>query len=205
MRTLLFPLLILLILSACSNSGRKANPKEFMRWEQRHHDLLKAEKEINGITYTLNYIPNEWMVLRNYDLEKRNDLDSIKQMINQVKQQYFTFKIGPSKGNKDILYHQIKSNAEYDKRILYYAFEVKNDLLLVEGKDTLRCLDSHFERTYGLTPYITLNLVFPEALPGEQLLREQDIHFIFEDVVFNSGRIRLMIPKENLKKIPILN
>ena|ERR1035437_9057393 len=105
MRTLLFPLLILLIyLSACSNSGRNANPKEFMRWEERHHDLLKGEKEFNGITFTLNYIPNEWMVLRNYDLEKPNNLDSLKHMISQVKQQYFTFKIGPSKGNKDILY-----------------------------------------------------------------------------------------------------
>lgn len=193
---------ILLLLTSCLNPPQIVSPQQFGHWYEKNKEKLAVKKEINDMTYSVQYVPYEYLVIKN--LNKTNSLsaDSVIARIGTVKEQYFTMRIGLVNSSKYLLYYNLGSNSTYDQRVYYYSFSVKNDLMLVEGKDTLRCIDSHFERTFGLTPYITLDLIFP-IRPSAQ--RNENIQFIFNDIVFNNGRIKLIIPKEELRKIPKLN
>jgi hypothetical protein len=198
----IYILFLLFFLTYCSGPAAKLNPEDYIRWYERHKDDLIVIKSVNSINYTLQYNPKELLFARNYvKPENKLSYDSLSSSFSNTKQQYFIFKIGLNGTNSDILNYNLKSNSEYNQRVDYYAFYFPQDIILVQGTDTLRCIDSHFERTYGLTPYITLNLVFPESDATANMGKQ----IIYDDVIFNNGKIKLSIPEEIIKKIPILS
>jgi hypothetical protein len=176
----------------------KKSPAEFIKWVSNCESCNHNKKTIGEYTFEFIYIPAAYFVLVNQKDPSsiaEEELSEGLEGLNGV--QHYQLKI--SSGSKDLLKHRLTSEEEYYERISYYSGLVEKDIMLIDGKDTLECLFCHFERNYGLTPFIHLNLAFKD-INGSVCSKT----LVFNDVVFGNGPVMIKISSESLKKIPAL-
>ena len=91
----------------------------------------------------------------------------------------------------------LEQKEDYYLRLKYYSFDIQNDLKLIDGQDTMKCVFSHFERTYGILPYIKIVTAFEKSKKqgGDKI-------FSYNDKTFNKGIVNLMVKDKALKNIP---
>jgi hypothetical protein len=63
----------------------------------------------------------------------------------------------------DMLRFGLTTVPEHQARLEYYTLAFKEDLFLLAGRDTISCLDSHFERLHMDSPYRDFILTFPKS------------------------------------------
>ncbi len=174
-------------------------PGEYLKWvEMPAHGLVK-EKKIGGINFQAQYKPYEYVVLKESGLNPVTP-EGMKAQLNQMGDlTYFTLRMQTTDGS-DPLKYQVTSKEAYYARIKYLSFDVQNDVKLVSGKDTLKCVIAAYDRSYGLKPEITVMTGF--------LLKQKksmdDFQFIFNDKIFNSGPVMLSFESSALSKLPNL-
>src|SRR5690606_6843962 len=91
---------------------------------------------------------------------------------------YFDFTLS-HKNLTEYLKINLQEKEDYYHRLKYFSFDIQNDLSLVDGKDSSKCVFSHFERTYGITPYIKIVLAFDKNKESTN-----DLFFVYHDHIF---------------------
>ena len=183
-------------------------PAQYIQWVENPEHGLICSNTIENYTYTAFYKPLDYVVLK--------DLDSISSDPNQFKMQsndynglqYYTLTIERSDGgSEELLRYDLASTEDYFARIEYYSFKVQNDVILLEGNDTLACRMSHFERAYGLQSKAKIILGFDKRKGEVSKTSEQanaDKTLVFYDRIFGAGIVKLRIDKSILNSIPKL-
>jgi hypothetical protein len=163
------------------------------------HGLLKS-KQIDEVTYSAKYKPVDYIIAmetrdekltRAIYKEKHDELSGL---------QYFDLRIEIDKANGELLKYALRSGSQYESRVTYLAFDIKNDIKLVDGNDTLECVMSHFERVYDIVPYATILLGFKDT--GGNLMHEKTL--VFHDKLFGKGIIKFTFLPADLQTIPQL-
>jgi hypothetical protein len=75
---------------------------------------------------------------------------------------------------------------DYD--IKYFSNDMRNDIALIVSNDTLNCTLFHFERTYGVVPYLSFQLGFAYS----KSWKNKPHHLVFKDTYFENGEIHLV-------------
>ncbi len=187
-------ILLIAVLFSCK-SPATLNKDEYLKWYQENKDSFIFTKDIDVVHYSLEIIPESVFLAKR--LEKEQNQQS--RIVDNKALQYI-FKISNVKGNS-ILYYGIRQQQDYFNRVNYYSFGAENDFLLFNKSDTSYCNGVHFERTYELTPYITLDLNFSDM---DLYSNKNDLTFEYNDQVFNNGKIRFVIPYKTINSIPKL-
>jgi hypothetical protein len=173
----------------------------YTQWfEEGGHGLL-AEKEINGYRYSLLYKPASYETLKMYNdqLLTTEELKAVPEL------QYYTLRILKENLNDELLKDGVRDAGEYGRRVEYFSYQVQQDIRLVDGADTLSCAMVHYERTYGVSPGITLLLSFP--LKDKEKVKHpvyEQKTLAFDDEVFGNGRVNLTIDAASLNRMPEL-
>jgi hypothetical protein len=91
----------------------------------------------------------------------------------------------------DILKYGLSMPEQHQQRLQYYMQDFKNNIQLISGRDTIPCLDSHFERLNMDLPYRNFILTFqrPFIQASDQLL--------IGDPIFTQQIIQTSIRKSN--------
>ncbi len=191
-------------------SARNLIPIEYKKEIELPLNGLQVQKTVENFTFSAQYRPYEYII--GTELKKevitKDELEKGIREINQL--QYFTFKINADDAGMELLKVNLKSPGEYNYRVEYCSFQMQNDFQLVDGTDTLNCALYHFERIYGIAPYGTFMLGFPLSKKEEasrknkQSYLMQDKTLIYDDKVFEMGRIYLKIEAKNLNRLPKL-
>ena len=194
MRHLIISLLVALFLIGC---GRKTlTPEGYIKWFQEHKHEYVKNKEVNGFIYEVEYHPIEELFMKEYQ-DSLLDIKKQQNYYNELKgMQYYTLRISKNSEN-DLVNYKTINQEDYALRVKYFSFDMQNDILLVEGKDTLNCLLHHFERTYGADPHLTFSIGF-KNIPESKYEKT----FIYYDNVFNNGPIKLVFEKRLIKNTP---
>ncbi len=176
------------------------HPDSYIEWfEEGDHGLI-VEKTINDFTYSVLYKPNEYELLKEQNSSKAI---SQEQLSEDPELQYYTLRISKKDYNNELLKYGVSGLEEYSERVAYYSFNVQKDVTLFDGADTLDCVLSHYERTYGIAPYIDLLFSFPVKKSEKNVHASYTSKTIsFDDKVFGNGRINLTIEASDLNKIP---
>ena len=95
----------------------------------------------------------------------------------------FKLRIYPSEKDQELLKKGTQSEGDYYNRIRYFSSEIANDLGLVAGEDTLYTVNTLFERSYGLTPYVDVLMAFPKE-DGKA-----PKHLIFKDRILSGSML----------------
>jgi len=208
---LFFSIALMTFISSCTGVGGKSRagkeenneqltPKEYVQWLQDKDNGIKKEKNIDDITFSLQYKPAEYIVCMEEKKDQISDSLLKKQQEEFSDMEYYDLTIALSEGQGELLKHDLTSITQYDERVQYFAFDMQQDIKLIEDGDTIPCSLYHFERTYDVAPYSKFLLGFVKgknAEPKERILT-------FYDKVFNKGLIKFTYTDEDFNNIPKL-
>ena len=80
---------------------------------------------------------------------------------------------------------------ELTEKLNYLNSKIQLDFKIIQGKDTLPCVMTHFERNYGVAPYLSIQLAFENSIS----LKKQDYAVLYADHLFNNGVMQLYAKK----------
>ena len=190
---------------ACNKTGTQTytikspdDINEFVQ-EQKHNTNLNYSKKINDINYTLNYISNEQMALKQInDLSSLNQVQFDSIVHNYDSLLFFNLEISIDNFNDDLLKYNLKGDVEfnYSQLVEYYSFKMQKDINLVQNnRDTIPCVLYHYERNYGISPKTTIMLGFkPVSL--------KNMVFVYENKHLNTGTIKFAIQEKEIVNHP---
>lgn len=171
-------------------------PQKYIKWVEDKGNGLIEKKQIDNFMFTLQYIPKDYMMLKEDPALSDSKLHEKSKELGDL--QYFTFTIS-SVDEKDVMESGIVSQEEYQKRIEYFSFQMQNDLKLIDGNDTLECVLFNFERTFGIQPQCRFNLAFESVRKSGEYKT-----MVFNDQVLGLGTVKLSLLTKNLENIPHL-
>lgn len=205
---IIFPLLLcLLALTACSPV--ELDPNAYASWIENPDNGLNTTAIAGDFKFNLQYKPLTYVAFLNLEKENRNKTEFLKNMEDMKDLQYYTLRINPKGGGGEMLQTNLTSKEEYFYRVQYFSFQLKRDLYLVEGKDSLPCVFAHFERSYAVSPNNNFILAFPVS-EKEKSLRTQgkeyltDKVLVYNDQYLQTGQVKLKIDKKSFANIPDL-
>jgi hypothetical protein len=183
--------------AASTPSNVKLAPKDYLLWNEDPKNGMISEKNIGDFSFSVFYKTPEYLAVK----ELSDDTISKEEFTKHVKEyegmQYFSFKIQALNSEEELLKVGLNSENDYYSRIEYFSFKMQKDFKLIEGKDTLDCKLFHFERNYGLAPNATFTMGFEsnKKYHGSK-------SFLYEDKIFNSGNVYLVLKEKNLSNVP---
>ncbi len=173
---------------------------DYLEWVRNPENGLRKEKEIDELGFQLQYKPYEYIICLEERVNEIPDTLLQKKLAELEGVQYYDLKISLKEGEGEILKFNISSADQYNKRVKYFAFEMQNDIQLVEGNDTLPCLLYHFERTYDVAPSCTILLGFnyDKTKAGKQKT------LLVYDRTFNKGLLKFTFKENKFLNLPKL-
>ncbi len=154
------------------------------------------EKQINNISYSSVLKPLHYLLAKRKTEDNRPDykLSDFEDL------QYFDIRIRVNDFNQEFIKYDLQSPQQFEERVKYCAFDMQNDITLIDGKDTLACVLFHFERTFNTTPFGHFILGFPTV--KKKNIEAKTI--CFNDRLFNNGLIKFTYSPRIISKEPIL-
>ncbi len=178
------------------------DPKEYISWfKDRYHDIAK-QKTIQDISYSVNYLPVEYMVCNELKKEKvsAQELEALQKEYEGM--EYYELKIQALGHNDELAKYQLFSPQQYQERIKYMAFDMQKNIKLINDQNKESdCKLYHFERTYGITPHSTFLIGFSKEDIG--ITNERTI--VINDQLFNKGLIKFNWTEQTLNNVPKLS
>lgn len=155
-------------------------------------------KTIGNIIYKLQYKPLDYVMLLATKDQSMSEAEKKELEAEYARYEYYTLELGIKDFTGEILKYNLQSNEDYEERVKYYAFKFQDDLSMVVGKDTLPCLNYHFERNYGIAPNARFLLAFNKQPDTEQRT------FICNEKYLGNSTVKLAITPDDLAGIPTL-
>lgn len=174
------------------------SPEDYMLWSGRPDNFLIREKVISEFNYKIKYLPTEHLILNELN---KSGLEVTLENITKIGQEYqgmeyFEMRIQVNGFNDELAKYQTVDLSQYQTRIAYMAFAMQNNITLsTELKENIQCKLFHFERTYGITPYTTFLFAFSK----EDIADSYDRTIVYDDELFNKGRLKFNWSFENVE------
>ena len=153
-----FSLLMVIIAGGCTKDHLK--PAEYITWMKAHQEELQFSQTAKGFQYQLQYLPVEWLSLKEIETLSPSRNQWRKAMNSYEGSHYFHLKIFKPGIQADLLKDHAVDREGYYQSVSYCSFSMQKDLQLIDGVDTLDCNMFHFERTYGTRPFLSFMLAF---------------------------------------------
>lgn len=186
-----------LLFFSCGN--KELSVEEYISYIDEKENGLFSIKEVENYVFELQYRPIEYIVaLKSKNLNAK-EFEQKKLELDHL--QHFNLKIIAKGKNQEMLRTGTASEQEYQYRINYFSYEAQNDIKLIDGKDTLKCVLYHFERSYNMAPYSNLVLGFAKTKASDEI---NDKVVSYDDKVLGTGKINIKINSGDIKNIPSL-
>ena len=179
--------------------GRKegVSSQEYMSWFKKYSSYLAQEIKLDSMVFAALIQPVDFLVLKSMDSA------DYKAFIAERKQyegmEYYLFSFGDIDGN-DVLKSKIFNNIDRKDLMQHFDFTIQNDFSLKDCYGERQCVFYHLEPTSGIKPYYTAVIAFERRSDKDTC----DKTIIYKDRAFGKGIIKITIPSEKLKLIPIL-
>ncbi len=174
-------------------------PIEYVNWVQKPSSKLLYSKIIDEFKYEILCKPVEYIISKEVRGREINTVEYNRLKLELGTMDYYDFRISVSDYSDEFLRYNLEDLSQYQNRIDYCAFQMENDIKMVDGIDSVSCTLFHFERTFSLTPYGNFLIGIPKCSP-ETVVRT----FVFHDRLFNNGTIKIIIDPSALTHLPKL-
>lgn len=194
-----FLLMLLVIISSCSNK-KFDTAEEIFAYIADEENGYKYTKDINGVSYTLQYRPTDLLVQQ--ELGDSLSEKKVKQLREKYNK-YLYFNLSMSLNGQELLSNVVRDKAQFGQMVNDLAFNMDQKVhLYTPEKDTLAMTDFVYPRMYGMTNATTILIVYPR---DKQFLNEDELNFTIEDLGLNTGEVKFKINTQPLKNEPQLN
>ena len=199
-RILVLSLLVIFILLGFG-CDKALEVKEYVQFIKNPDNGLKKQKKVGAIIADLQFKPVPFIIAN--ELRKHNinatEFNFRKKELQGL--QYYNLQLGVDPSlNKNITTYNSNSLEDQQERLYYLSYQLKNDIRLIQGTDTLAPILYHFERTYDISNHRTFVLAFEEKEYSSIL----DKTLIIHSPILGTGPFKLKIKASDLQNIPNL-
>lgn len=192
-------LILIVIISSCGNKSFDT-AEEIVAFISDEDNGYKYSKEVNGVTYSLQYRPTDLMVQQEL-VGISNEKEIIRLREKYSKNLYFNLSM--SIEGKELLSNTAIDRNKFNQLVNDLVFNMPEKVSLLSAKkDTLSIIDCIYPRMYGMSNSTTILIIYPR---DKEILNEEFIYFIVQDLGLNTGEIKFKIPTKQLNKEPKLN
>lgn len=190
-------LLSVFIFASCQNS---VSPKDYVNYVKDYKNGLHKFKKIGALEVDVQYRPIPYVIANEFRKNNIRQEDYIKRESELSGLQYYNVKLSVAEQGQDITKYKVVSQEDYQQRLYYLSYKMKNDIQLVEGKDTLSPILYHFERSYDISDKRTFVVAF-ESTQNEV----KDKTLVIDAKPFGTGPIKLRMTEIDLNNLPKIN
>ena len=175
------------------------SPKELTQFLKNPSNGLRKTKTIGVLQLELIYQPASLTILNEHHGQSMDSENFNKQLKELEEQESFLFRLKIDDGhNKSIANYNVRNESERQQRLYYLSYQMKKDIYLVMGKDTLPPMLYHFEGTFDLAPHRAFMVAFEKPKNNEAL----DRIFVLDSPMFGTGPIKLKIKHSDIENTP---
>jgi hypothetical protein len=176
---------------------------EYLKWIENEDNGFKNVITEGPLVYEVTYCPIDYMIAREFRTPQINRKQFLKRSEELRGLNYFKLRMKRKNSNNEILAYNLSGGQqEYYKRVDYLSYGLEEDIFLLQNdfSDTLKPALFHFERTYGVAPYID----FLVAFKADSSNKYEHKVFVLDDKVFGSGVMRFDFNTNTIKNSPKL-
>ena len=187
-----------MLFSAC---GRKTNysKEEFVKYVLTENSGLKNIKIMNGIKYTLQYLPTKFMVITDNKNIKSDSIEYLEKKYSGL--EYAKLIIENENTSKKDAFSFLKSPSKYNQFLQYTNTMFNQNISLEVDKISYPCVMSYAETGYKINSRVVFIVGFNKPKTTD------DFIVSLKDEMFGGGIIKFLIEKselENLQTIKII-
>lgn len=223
MRTFVYCVLVLLGLYSCENRVEKAEKQsrhiftytdspsktrkeidlfessEYLDWFKKYSAYLAEEVTIDSMVFGVLVQPVDFLVLKG--MNNVNDHAAYEKERKEYEgMEYYLFTFGSTDGS-NVLDEKRFPSIDKRKLVEFFNFTIQENFSLDDCYGERSCAFYHLEPTSTLRPYHTAVVAFERRADIDTC----DKTIIYKDKAFNKGIVKITIPAEKLKLIPIIN
>ena len=192
-------LMLIIIFSSCGNKSFDT-AEEISAFISDEDNEYCYKKEVNGVTYTLQYRPTDLLVQQ--ELGDSISEKKVKQLREKY-HKYLYFNLSMSLNGQELLSNVVRDKQQFGQMVNDLAFNMDQKVHLYSPvKDTLAMTDFVYPRMYGMTDATTILIVYPR---DKQFLSEDYLNFTIQDLGLNTGEVKFKVQTQPLKNEPQLN
>lgn len=192
-------LILVAIISSCGNKSFDT-AEEISAFISDEENEYCYKKEVNGVTYTLQYRPTDLLVQQ--ELGDNASEKKVKQLREKYNK-YLYFNLSMSLNGQELLSNVVRDKQQFGQMVNDLAFNMDQKVHLYSPeKDTLSMTDFVYPRMYGMTNATTILIVYPR---DKQFLKEDYLNFTIEDLGLYTGEVKFKVQTQPLKNEPHLN
>jgi hypothetical protein len=201
---------VLLVVALCfmfSCRSEIRDMKSLYKWINDPENGLVKAKDVEGIKLTVKYLPAEFLALKETKEEGGND-NFYDSLLNFYKKSHTFLLSIASKENEntnDPMYKDLQGYTDYKQRALEMNFDMNEYVSIKTASKEYRPVLFSMENSYGLKGQRNIYLVFTDDAPTNQLMKEQELDFIFEDEIFQTGTNHFVFSQRDFNSIPEIN
>ncbi|MBR8534955.1 hypothetical protein KDU71_05230 [Carboxylicivirga sediminis] len=186
----------LLLIASCQ---KQLSHPEFLEYINNPDNGLLQEKEINNVSVSLQYWPQELVTYQEFQ-----GLDSISTQVylNELAnyKQYHYIKLKLSAHGQGLLHAYVRDRFKYSQLVNTLSFGMgQNAYLIKQPTDTLEFVDCFIPRYYGINTSTDLMLIYK----ADKDL-DTDFRFQLKDLDIGTGELSFTITKDAILNIPDL-
>lgn len=191
-------LLLIVIVSSCGNKSFDT-AEEMVTFISDEENEYCYKKDVNGVTYTLQYRPTDLLVQQ--ELGDNASEKKVKQLREKYNK-YLYFNLSMSLNGQELLSNVVRDKAQFGQMVNDLAFNMDQKVhLYTPEKDTLSMTDFVYPRMYGMTNNTSILIVYPR---DKNYLKEEYINFTIEDLGFYTGEVKFKIKTQEIVNEPQL-
>lgn len=199
LRTKLLILIVCFLHFGCKKNN-ELDRSELLHWVESEENLLTRKHKEKDIDYIATYCPVSYMIAKEF---KANNIEesTFKQRSKDLEGfEYFKLRIQRNNSKEEVLLYNISNQQEYTDRIDYLSYGFEENVILVRNnfQDTLFPALFHFERTYGIVPYIDFVFSFKK----DTACKDQRMQLVINDNVFGKGIFSYDFNRADLNNAP---
>lgn len=181
------------LLSACNSTS---DPAKYLKAIQEDKAVNKTVS-IGNIEYKFKIVTPQAMALKAAEQEGHIDKAVYESRLKDLKGNLFlNIDMELTDHSGPVLKYQLKSQGDYEQRVMYYEFYAKDDLKISCDGEPVPIKSYEYENRQGLSPYNTMVLVFPVDKLQDHL------QVTFNDRAFNNLFIKADFKKSDINHLP---
>ena len=183
----------------------RLNPEEYRSFMRKNKSNLQHVSEGDISKYKVSFIPQELTIINALDKEVMSPKEAENSL--DQKNQDFNFLLQitvPENGRKEFLTYP-SGDTDYKSRLLYYSFDMKNDIkVYINGKE-IPLNYYQFERDFGLSAQGTISFSV-EGIPYRKIdlleiqIKDEVYGRELHEIVFDADFIQNLPELKSIKK-----
>jgi hypothetical protein len=181
--------ILMAIFWGCSQT--KFGPEEYVNYVNDKENGFIQTEQVGDYEISVQYRTPEYMTIKEIGVDVLTNEIFSETSKEKNGAYYFLFQIMSSNKKSDPLELNMQDKLEYTSRISHLMSGIDEDIFLVSGDDTLPCKMHHFERSYHLTHYHNIVLVFERKTEKQA----DNLKLFYNDRMLNIGRLNFVFNK----------